>query len=1114
VALAFVTAAIGTAPAQNTGLNKIQHIVFIIKEDRSRTFPNADGSTTGKISTGDVIPLGHTPDRTPHDLCHSWFCATQSIDGGNIDRFDMVDQGNVDGTMLPYTQRTSAALAVTDTNTGMIAVTINPITLSGSNAADFGHTNSCGAGLATSGSCTINITFPPSVAASESATMAINDSDAGSPQNVNLSGKGTSAQAMTSAAVDGSKAGGVLVSPTSLSFGEQPVNTSSATQAILVTNTQTIPVTITNVQVENAFFQWNDCITTLPPSSSCSIRVLFTPTARGPASATITITDDATNSPQKVPTKGVGVLPALTLSPVGLLFGAQLVGSASGSQSVTMTNNSGSALTITGLSLSGTALGDFSVPSTCLGQLTAGATCRFNVIFTPNAGGVRRATLSVNNSAGTPQTMGLSGTATVGAVSLSANTLSFATQQVLTTSTPVPVTITNSGASGMNIISIIASGDFAQTNDCAATLDAGASCTSWVTFSPSAAGQRTGYLTISDTGTGDLQTVSLNGSATVPTSTVAVTPRAASVTRTQVQQFQATVNGVAGSQVNWFVDGIAGGSLAGGVISGSGLYRPPNIPGVHIVAAQSEADPSQSASVPVTITNYAGTFTFHNDNFRTGRNVNEAVLTTGNVNSKQVGKLFSYAVDGYVYAQPLYVANVSIPKRGNHNVLYVATEHDSIYAFDADGLAANPLWHISLINPAAGVTTVPGSDVNINGCESIGPEVGITSTPVIDSVHGVLYVLARTKEPVGGGLGWVQRLHALDITTGSKMPNSPVIITGTASGIGAGSDNNNVIMFDSRYQNPRAALLLSNGVIYIAWASLCDYGLYHGWVLGYDVNTLQQISSYVTSPNGQRAGIWQSGGGLAADGNGNIYFMSGNGTFDANSGGGDYGDSYIKLSFANGSATVLDYFAPYTQATLGRLDLDLGSGGPLLLPNSDTKPQQLILGAGKDGILYLLNRNNMGKFNPSNNNQIVESIPGAAANGLWGKAAYWNRQVYLWGLGDILKAFRLDHGLLSLAPVAQGSQTSGYPSPTPAVSSNGTANGIVWVIKTSLWKTGGPAILQAYDAAKVSRLLYASTTNPERDQAGPAVRFAVPTVANGKVYVGTQTELDIYGLLP
>jgi len=905
---------------------------------------------------------------------------------------------------------------------------------------------------------------------------------------------------------------GIQVSPASLNFGNQTVNTTSAAQMVQVKNTQTTPVTITSVLGGNGFTQWNNCLGTLAPSASCSVWVLFNPIAVGKASGGLAITDNATNNPQKVHTAGVGVLPALTLSPIEIVFATETVGSTGGSQAVTVTNNNSAAVTITSLTLGGVAPGDFSVPSACLGSLGAGASCAFNVTFTPSAGGVRVATLSVNNSAGAAPTVSLSGPATVGAVSLSPSTLTFPSQRVSTTSAAVPVTITNSGAASMDIVSIIASGDFAQTNDCAATLAAGANCTVEVTFSPSGAGERAGYLTISDTGTGNLQTVTLRGSAVVPTSTVAVAPIVASVTPSQTQQFQATVKGVASTAVNWLVDGVGGGNATTGLISASGLYSAPTVAGKHTITAQSQANTSETAEVPLTVTNYVGTFTFHNDTFRTGQNVNETVLTTGNVNATQFGKRFSFPIDGYMYAQPLYVAGVSIPNQGIHNVVYVATEHDSVFAFDADGLVTTPLWKTSFIDAGAGVTSIPGGDVFT--CGVIDPEVGITSTPVIDNVHGVLYVLARTKEVVGGDTNYVQRLHALNITTGAEMPNSPVVITASAPGIGLGNSGN-VITFDTRYQMQRAALLLSKGVVYIGWASLCDFGPYHGWLLGYNATTLQRASSFLTTPNGQRGGLWASGNGPAADGAGNVYVITANGTFDANSGGADYGDTYIKLSYASGSPKVTDYFTPYTQAILGgALDLDLGSGGPLLVPNAASAPEQLILGTGKDGILYLLNRNNMGKFSPSDNNQIVQSIPGAALDGLWGNTAYWNEEVYIWGLKDVLKSFRLDRGLLSLAPVAEGTLVSTYPSPTPSVSSNGNANGIVWAVRTNLNQSGGPAILEAVDAANVSRLLYTSTTNPTRDKAGPAIRFSVATVANGKVYLGTETELDVYGLLP
>jgi hypothetical protein len=492
--------------------------------------------------------------------------------------------------------------------------------------------------------------------------------------------------------------------------------------------------------------------------------------------------------------------------------------------------------------------------------------------------------------------------------------------------------------------------------------------------------------------------------------------------------------------------------------------------------------------------------TWHNDNSRTGQNLHETTLTLANVNSTMFGKKFTLSVDGEIFGQPLYVPNVTIPNQGTHNVVFVATENDSVYAFDGAGSPTTPLWHASFTNAGAGITAVPCGDTTV--C-TIAPVIGITGTPVIDNSSHTLYVVAFTKE---NGV-YFQRLHALDITTGKEKFGGPVVIQATVPGTGTGSFSSEVI-FDPLVQSQRSALLLANGVVYIAWASFGDKNTYHGWVMGYDAKTLAQTAVFVDTPNGAQGGIWQSAGGLSADTSGNIFLQTGNGTFDANTGGADYGDSFLKLNATGLSVT--DYFTPDNEATLDTSDLDLGSTAGLMVPRQAGSFPNEVIGAGKQGIIYVVNRDNMGQFDP-NANHVVQTLTGSIA-GYFGTPAYFNGAVYFSGQGDFLGRYTLRSGLLSTAAVSKSPATlkSGC---TPSISANGSTNGIVWAIDAPMTT----AVLHAYNAANVSKELYNSTQNATRDNMGAGIRFSVPTVANGRVYIGTRkgatNSLLIYGLL-
>jgi len=506
---------------------------------------------------------------------------------------------------------------------------------------------------------------------------------------------------------------------------------------------------------------------------------------------------------------------------------------------------------------------------------------------------------------------------------------------------------------------------------------------------------------------------------------------------------------------------------------------------------------------------YAGTYTYHNDNFRTGQNLNETVLSPASVNSSTFGKLFTYPLDGLTFASPLYVANVAIPSNGFHNVVFVVTEHDSIYAFDADGLTNSPLWQVSFLNPAGGVTTVPAVDTGETG--DIPNEIGITGTPVIDPASGTLYVVAKTKEISGSTTSYVQRLHALDIATGTEKFGGPVVIQGNVPGTGVGSVGGQVPFIPLR-ENQRTGLLLANGVVYFGFSSHGDNEPFYGWVMGYTAtNIQQQVLIYNDAPNAAEAGIWMNGDGLACDSTGNVYFISGNGTLTANIGGSDYGDSFVKI---NPAGAVLDYFCPSVQNTLNAGDLDLGSGGVLLLPDQSGAHPHEMVSAGKNGTIYLVDRDNMGNYH-TNSDQIVESVVNIFPNNLGNEGGnfcspvYFNGNVYFSPVQGSVQAFQLSNGLLSTNPISSSSEQYGGRGGTMAISANASSNGILWALQST--GTISPGVLHAYDATNLGNELYNSSQAGTRDTLDAWFKFTLPLVANGKVYVVTESTLSVFG---
>lgn len=496
--------------------------------------------------------------------------------------------------------------------------------------------------------------------------------------------------------------------------------------------------------------------------------------------------------------------------------------------------------------------------------------------------------------------------------------------------------------------------------------------------------------------------------------------------------------------------------------------------------------------------------TYKNDVARTGQNLTEATLTLTNVAPATFGLLRTLSVDGKVDAQPLYLSELTVAGAA-HNVVFVATENDSVYAFDSD--TGTTLWHMSLL--PSGETT---SDTH--GCGQVTPSIGITSTPVIDrtaGTHGAIYVVAMSKDQSSA---YHQRLHALDVTTGAELFNGPVAITATYTAPGSVAAT-----FEPGQYEERAALLLSQGIVYTSWTSHCDAAPYSGWIMAYSETTLAQTSVLSLGPNSNAGpAIWMSGGGPGTDSSGNIYLLSANGAFETTLDANgfptkqDYGNSFLKLAATATTLTVADYFTMSNEVAESNSDQDLGSGGELILPDltdSTNTVRHLVVGAGKDGNIYLVNRDSMGKFS-ANSNNIWQQLSGALPGGIWSTPAYFNGTLYYGDSGATLKAFAITNAKLGSSPASQSPTQFPFPGTAPAISANGTSNGIVWTHQN----TSPQAVLHAYDAINLAHELYNSGQAADnRDQFGAGNKFITPTIADGKVFVGTQNSVAVFGLL-
>ena len=496
--------------------------------------------------------------------------------------------------------------------------------------------------------------------------------------------------------------------------------------------------------------------------------------------------------------------------------------------------------------------------------------------------------------------------------------------------------------------------------------------------------------------------------------------------------------------------------------------------------------------------------TYHNDNARTGQNLNESSLTPATVNVSTFGKVGFFGTDGRVDAQPLFLSALSIPGLGAPNVLYVATEHDSVYAFDADSGAV--LWRVSLIG--VNETTSDG-----RSCSQVVPEIGITATPVLDRARGVIYVVAMSKTTAGA---YVQRLHALSLTTGAELLGGPQTIQATFPGTGAGSSGGTVV-FDPKQYEERSALLLMNGTLFTAWTSHCDIDPYTGWVMAYSASTLAQTSVLNVTPNGSRGAFWMAGAGPAADAAGNAYLLAGNGMFDTtlNASGfpnrGNFGNAFLKISTSSGLA-VADYFNTFNTVSQSNADTDLGSGGALVLPDlidGAAQTRHLAVGAGKDAHIYVVDRDSMGKWNATSNSQVYQDISGALSGSVFSMPAYFDNTLYYGAVSDGVKAFPIANARIASTAASRTARAFTYPGATPGISAMGTANAILWAVENT-----NPAVLHAYDARDLTRELYnSSQAAAGRDTVGTNNKFITPTIVNGHVYVGAATGVAVFRLL-
>jgi hypothetical protein len=970
--------------------------------------------------------------------------------------------------------------------------------------------------------------------------------------------------------------GGTAPYSWSVTGGSLPAGLSlnASTGAIAGTPTASISATPLTVKVSDSgnpiqSQSGNFTLTILPAASGNPLAITTSSLPAGQVGAAYSATLAATGGTTPYTwSLTIGTLPAgltlnastgaITGTPTTAVAGSALTFTVADSESPTQTKSIGLSLTISTTSPSTLSITTSSLPNGQVGSAYS-ATLTATGGTTPYAwsltSGTLPAGLALNASTGaitgTPTAASTGATLTFTVTDSGSPAQARSVNLTLTVSAPLAITTSSlpNGQDGLSYATTLAAsgGTLLYTwSLTSGSLPAGLSLnpsTGAITGTPTGTANASSLtFGVSDSST-PAQTKSVTLALTVYSTngiSVSVSPGNAGLTTTQTLSLTPTTTDSDG--VKWSASGSGcSGSSCGTFSSASSLtgvavtYTPPTTAGAYTITASSATNSSITASASVGVTDLSGMTTYHNDLARDGANTHEYALNTSNVTSSTFGKLFSCSVDEAIYTQPLWVPNLTI-NSAKHNVVLVATQRDSVYAFDADSNTSpcTPLWHANLIDTAHGANSgeapVPSSGTGAlvgSGNGDIQPEVGVTGTPVIDPTTNTLYVVSKSY--VTSGPTFYQRLHAIDLTTGNEKFSGPTTIAATFPGSG---DGGSVTTFVARQENQRCGLALVNGVVYVAWASHEDTPPFYGWVIGYNASNLSRASVLNVDPNAGAGGIWMSGGAPAADSSGNLYLITSNGGFDATSGSApnnDFGDSLLKLT---GSLNVAQYFTPSDQANDATNDVDFGAGGAAVLldlPTNGTNPTHLVVGGGKDGALYILNRDSLGGSGDSNAWQQIQ-----LGHGIFSTPAFWNNNLFINPVGSALQMYSLSTSTakLTLAPNVSP-ETFHWPGATPSISSMPDySNGIVWALDNNSYCTDqanacAPAVLHAFDATNLSRELWNSTQGTG-NAAGYAVKFAVPTVANGKVYVGTRGnnaggadnstsipgEVDAYGLLP
>ena len=1016
------------------------------------------------------------------------------------------------------------------------SVTLGSIAVTGANAADFAiSATTCGASLAASASCSAAIVFKPGAAGTRTATLSFTDSATNSPQTVALSGMGLAPSNTAS------------VSPTSLSFASTSVGSASASQSVTLSNGPNSAITLGSVAISGAnaadfTISGTTCGASLAASANCSAAIVFKPGAAGTRTATLGFTDSATNSPQTVALSGIGggSSGSPTVAPGSIAWASVAIGNKGGQKIATLTNGNTTAITISGITFSGANPGDFAIFSkTCGSTLAPSASCTANIVFGPTATGTRTATLNFNDSDGTsPQTIALTGLgSTPASVAASPSSLAFAATVVGSGSVSQSVTLANGLGSSVTLGSIAITGanaaDFAiSATTCGASLAASASCSATMVFNPSAVGTRSATLSFTDSATNSPQAVALSG---VGNAVFTISPQNPTVTVTGTVPFAPSVSatwiatcGSIGSNglyiapatqsscavvataadgtgrtasttvtVNTSITVIPSAvnlhalnthsftasqpviwSASCGSISNSGVFTAPASPAACTITATASdgTGSTATASANVDVANYTAR---KGGGGLLGAQTNEQALTPSNVNSNSFGLSWTFPVDAWINAQPLYMNALTI-NAAPHNVVFVVTANDSVYAIDGD--TGMQLWQVSLIPP--GATAVSPTAVGFTSA----PLIGILGTPVIDPATNTMYVVSETSEQ--NATYFPHRLHALDLATGSEKLGGPVLV--------------NDPQMAPVHKLQRTGLALANGNIYFGIGSMQDIQPYHGLIFAFNAQTLAEQAVWVSTPTGSEGGVWMGSSAPSVDENGNIYVTTGNGTLD---GSVNFGEAAVKLSPA---LQPLDYFAPYNYSTYNASDIDLGSGAIMVVPDQPGSHPHELIACGKPTPVYVLDRDNLGQLGATSDNiiQRLDNEVGAFAattnsvQACFTAPAMWGQNVYFGGKYDVLKMFSLDPntGLLSPSPVSQGSLAYGYPGADPVVSSSGATNGIVWTVDT---KTDA---LLANDATNLANTLFSGSLP------APAIRWTVPTVINGHVYVGAEGKVFGFAL--